>query len=153
MEKPISPGQWSFRIGQVWGGFNTGKIVPVSRLPWRGGQQRNNGGCLSSPCPSATQLSLSSYVSCASGTTDPPLEPKASVCMRVSLCTGPLRGASEFSGCFCLTQTTRIPIGFYSKNFSELFFSGLEPWDRDPLCGARAPVPSGWSLQPGPLFL
>lgn len=83
-------------FGCVGGGFNTGKMAPTYRLQRRRVQQRNNGGCPSSPCAEVTQLSLFLYVCGTSWAASPLLEPRVSACKGVSLCMGPLRGPLHF---------------------------------------------------------
>lgn len=78
------------------GWFNTGKMALTCRLHRRRARQGDNGGCPSSPLPEITQLSLSSYVSCASQAADLPLEPRVSVCEQMNLCAGPLRRHLDF---------------------------------------------------------
>lgn len=56
------------------------------------------------------QLSLSTYVSWASQAANLPPEPRVSVCKRVSVYTGPLRGISGCLGSFYLTLTIRTPL-------------------------------------------
>lgn len=58
MGEGCSPGYYKFRFGHVWGGLNTGKIVPTSWLCGRRDQQRDNGRCPSSLHPEAMQLSF-----------------------------------------------------------------------------------------------
>lgn len=86
----ISPSQCCFQIGLAWGDFDTGKVLSTYRLQWKGSQQRNNGGCLSSPHPSATWLGLSLYVPHAPRAADFLLEPRVSVCGQVSV-PGPFK--------------------------------------------------------------
>lgn len=73
----------SFKIGHAWGGFNTGKMVPLCRLPQRGLRKRSNGSWPSSFCTGAMQVSLSLYVPCIFRAIDPPLEPRGSISKRV----------------------------------------------------------------------
>lgn len=104
-------------MGHAVGRFNTDKMVVIYRLPLRGAQQKINGNCPSSTCPDATQLSLSLYVSCTSQAAEPPLAPRMSICQQASLCAGPLRETSGFSGSFHLLWLARIPTDFYSHIF------------------------------------
>lgn len=125
------------------GGFNTGKMAPICRLPSREAQLKSNGSCPSSHYLGVTQLSLSLYVSSTSQAADPPPVLRVSVCERVSLCVSPLRVMSGFSGSFCLTWMTRISTDFYSQILWGFLFLGVELWAREPLCGARTPLSFG----------
>lgn len=76
------------------GRVSTEKMAPVRRLPGGQPRQRNIGSCPCSIRPGTTHFSLFSYAFCASPAADLPLQPRVSVCQRVSLRAGPLRSAS-----------------------------------------------------------
>lgn len=78
------------------GWLNTGNIVPAYQLHERRFLHRKNGDCPSTPCPVASQLNFSLYVSGASQVAISLLEPRVTVCKQVSLCTDPLSGHLDF---------------------------------------------------------
>lgn len=135
---PISLNRCSFRVGCEGSGINTGKMVPICRLPWRKDRQRNDGSCPSSPLSGSTLLSLSKRLLCLLH-----LPSCQGACLQAKLCAGPLSWTSGCSGSFCLTRMARIPTDFYSQILWELLFLGLHLWAGAPLYGAWTPLSFG----------
>lgn len=117
------------------GRVSTEKMAPVRRLLGRQLRQRNSGSCPGSIRPGITYFSLFPYAFCASPAADPPLQPKVSVFQKVSLCAGPLRSVSEFSGFLYLTRMATSPTDFYNH----ILFEFLPPGLGEALRRARAP--------------
>lgn len=117
------------------GRVSTEKMAPVRGLLGRQLRQRNSGSCPGSIRPGITHFSLFPYAFCASPAADPPLQPKVSVFQKVSLCAGPLRSVSEFSGFLYLTRMATSPTDFYNH----ILFEFLPPGLGEALRRARAP--------------
>lgn len=126
-----------FRIILTGGGFNTSKMAPTCRLPWRGARQRINGGCPSSPYP-APHISVFLNVSHASWSADPPPEPRVSVYKWVSLCAGPLTGRLGFQVFSISPRWWESPLVF-TVRFGGTFLLGTGTWAEQCLCLTRAP--------------
>ena len=84
------------RFGLCGGRLQQGKMVLACRLHGRRAQQKENGGCPSSPCPEATQLGLSLYVSGTSQAAILPPELRVSACEKVSPWAALLRRRLDF---------------------------------------------------------
>lgn len=117
------------------------KMAPTCRLHGRNSQHWDNGGCPSSPHPSATQLSLLLDTSATSRVAVLLPEPTVSACKQVNLCTSPLRGSLVLQKPSVLPRQGDSLLIFTTRCCGDIFLA-LEPWAGE-LSVGLGPLSSG----------